>query len=155
LARDGDSWTVPGQVVPGYGVASGAAETSPYPSGTIALQTPHFLQRGLDLRSCYPGTLNVSITPYTLQIVAPVHRFEAVAWLPGFPAETFSFAHCHLMFQGRGYDGWIYYPHPETKPRHSQPPTVVEILAPAIANIHYGAAVTLQFPMAEVALRQV
>lgn len=137
----------------GYGVASGAAKDSPYPAGTIALQIPHFLQRGLDLRSCYPGTLNVSITPYALQIVAPVHRFEAVEWLSGFPPETFAFAHCHLMFQGQGYDGWVYYPHPETKPQHPHPPTVVEILALPIALMHYGASVTLQFPMAEIALR--
>jgi hypothetical protein len=39
------------QRVSGHGVASGQAAASPYPAGTIALQSPHFASLGLDLSS--------------------------------------------------------------------------------------------------------
>ena len=44
-----DNWvTIPGVIIQGHGVASGQGET-PYPRGSIAMQKPFFLERGLDL----------------------------------------------------------------------------------------------------------
>ncbi|MEO0518268.1 MAG: hypothetical protein AAF171_13325 [Cyanobacteria bacterium P01_A01_bin.116] len=51
--------TLEGVVVPGHRVASGQAQDSPYPHGTIEMQQPHFLSLGVDLSPYYPGTLNV------------------------------------------------------------------------------------------------
>ena len=50
----------------GHGVASGQAlnsvhlKTSPYPKGTIAMQSPSFAALGLDLSPFWPSTLNLS-----------------------------------------------------------------------------------------------
>jgi hypothetical protein len=34
---------------------------SPYPAGTIALQSPFFSERGIDLSPFFPGTLNLEV----------------------------------------------------------------------------------------------
>lgn len=135
--------SVIGIVKQGYRVASGLTDSSPYPAGTIELQIPHFLQRGLDLRDCYPGTLNIDIAPWKFQILQPAYHFPNVHWIEGFDSETFSFCHCQIGFQQQSYAGWIYYPHPETKINHTQPPTMVEVLAPLIMGIRYGDRVHL------------
>jgi len=36
------------------------------------------------------------------------------------------------------YEGWIYYPHPETKLRHFQNPSLLEVIAYTIPDIKYG-----------------
>jgi len=36
------------------------------------------------------------------------------------------------------YDGWVYYPHPETKKRNFQNPSLVEVIASPIPEIRYG-----------------
>jgi CTP-dependent riboflavin kinase len=141
---------VKGIVQQGYRVASGLTDNSPYPAGTIELQIPHFLALGLDLRNCYPGTLNVNIAPQQLQILEATHRFKDVVWLAGFDPETFSFCHCTVQFAQQNYEGWIYYPHPETKINHEQPATLVEILASHIPGIAYGDEVWLMTRKAEV-----
>jgi hypothetical protein len=141
---------VKGIVRPGYRVASGLTDSSPYPAGTIALQTPHFLALGLDLRNCYPGTLNIDIAPQQLQILQAAYCFQDVLWIAGFDCETFSFCHCLVEFAEQQYQGWIYYPHPETKINHEQPATLVEVLAPRIPGIGYEAEVTLVGRLAEV-----
>ena len=40
--------------------------------------------------------------------------------------------------------GWIYYPHPETKERHWQPPTTVELLAPRLSGVEPGCSISLR-----------
>jgi hypothetical protein len=140
---------VTGLVRQGYRVASGLTTSSPYPAGTIALQIPHFLALGLDLRDCYPGTLNIDIAPDRLEILQAAHCFENVLWLEGFGRETFSFCHCTVQFAQQHYEGWIYYPHPETKIDHAQPATLVEVLAPQIPGISYGDHVLLRVPTIE------
>ena len=49
--------TMSGIINKGHGVASGASTSSPYPTGSIAMQAPFFKARGLDLSGCYFGTL--------------------------------------------------------------------------------------------------
>ena len=60
-----------GTVVEGHRVASGAAEDSPYPKGTIEMQTPFFLERGLDLRPFYPATIGVSCASVVFDVSNP------------------------------------------------------------------------------------
>lgn len=140
---------VPGTLIPGYGVASGRAE-SPYPQGSIALQRPHFEARGLDLSGLFMGTLNISIRPYIFHMFAPQLTFERVPWSPHHGPETFSFSPCWVEYGERRHRGWIYYPHPETKPMHFQDPSTVEVLAPAIPRITYGQALRLWLDPNEV-----
>jgi CTP-dependent riboflavin kinase len=99
---------------------------------------PHFQRLGLDLSDCYPGTLNVNIAPVEFELLKPAYTFPDLRWIEGFDRETFSFCHCEIEFQNQSYSGWIYYPHPETKIGHHQPPTLVEVLAPSIVGIGYG-----------------
>lgn len=139
-----DRWiTLPGQVERGHMVASGQAGDSPYPAGTILMQIPLFKERGLDLSPFYPATLNISIRPYTFQVVNPEHTFRRVEWTTRHPPEDFSFSRCRASFQGMTYGGWVYYPHPETKKRDFQSPSTVEVLAPFIPNLKYGDSVEL------------
>ena len=66
----------------GHGVASGQAlepvhlKTSPYPKGTIAMQSPYFAALGLDLSPFWPGTLNLSFSPVEVQLRKPDYFFQ-------------------------------------------------------------------------------
>jgi CTP-dependent riboflavin kinase len=135
---------IAGVVQSGYQVASGMSDRSPYPAGTIAMQTPIFKALGLDLTPFFPGTLNVSIAPYQFQLFIPEYTFKDVHWAEEFPTEDFSFSPCRLYFQQNRYDSLIYYPHPETKIGHFQDASVVEVLAPYIVGIQYGDRVDLE-----------
>lgn len=146
-----DQWkTVGGVVVRGYGVASGQGAGNPYPDGTIALQKPFFAARGLDLAAYMAGTLNISIAPATFQLLQPAYLFRQVAWTTLHQPEDFSFARCRLTFSATRYDGWVYYPHPETKERHVQQPSMLELIMPFVPKIGCGDAVQIAVPTNEV-----
>lgn len=134
---------VSGVVVRGHGVASGVNPESPYPRGTIAMQESHFRMRGLNLDGIYPATLNVSIWPHTFKVVSPRMTFRKVRWTGQHPAEHFSFSPCRLLALGERVEGWVYYPHPETKQLHKKDEQTLEVLAPYIEGITYGTPVTL------------
>ena len=142
-----------GIVRPGHQVASGLAKDSPYPRGSIEMQSPFFRKLGLDLTPFFPGTLNVSVAPYTFIVKSPEFTFSNLKWSSGNPPETFSFSQCRLNFNAQAYDGLVYYPHPETKIRHFQDPSILEILAPLIANISYGSAIQIAVNSAEIEIR--
>ncbi|NEQ47501.1 MAG: hypothetical protein F6K00_29740 [Leptolyngbya sp. SIOISBB] len=143
--------TVTGTIAEGYRVASGLTESSPYPQGALAMQLPHFLARGFDVRPYYLGTLNVAIlhgrgsanAPHQFRMTQPEITLEQVAWTDAHAPETFSFSHCRLTWNGNMFDGWVYYPHPETKPMHFQQPDLIEVLMPKIDGIGYGDRVAL------------
>ncbi len=141
---------VPGVVQAGHRVASGQAEDGLYPQGSIVMQTPFFLARGLDLRPFHPATLNISIAPRSFVLRAPALTFRQVAWTALHPPEDFSFSRCRVHFEGHGYSAWIYYPHPETKARHFQAPVVLEIIAPFIQGLGYGCRVVVEVQPDEV-----
>ncbi len=146
-----EQWNeVQGVVVQGHQVASRPSEH--YPQGTIPMQIPFFKQLGLDLQGFYPGTLNVSIAPLMWAVKQPRYTFRQVMWTTAHPPEHFSFARCRLHFAAQQYDCWIYYPHPETKARHFQNPSLIEIIAPRIPSIAYGDHVTLAMLNEEVAI---
>ena len=141
---------VSGIVQAGHRVASGQAADTPYAEGTIALQIPFFRPLGLDLTSCFQGTLNVSISPDQFVIQNPTYTFRQVGWTTQHPPEDFSFSPCFVIFQETRYPGWVYYPHPETKKTHFQDSSTLEVLAPLIAGIGYGDRLELELNRAEI-----
>jgi hypothetical protein len=139
---------VTGRVIPGYRVASGPSKDYPY--GTLEKQIPLFKQRGLDLGRFYYGTLNVSIAPLAFEVVKPAYTFRQVAWTDLHPPEDFSFSACMLRFEGGEYPGYVYYPHPETKERHFENASLLEIITTAIPGIQYGDQVEVELNADEV-----
>lgn len=136
-----------GTVVSGHGVASGRSDDSPYPAGTIALQTPHFAERGLDLRDCWPGTINLSFAPLEVRLHSADHCFPDLFWTEHHPPETFSFWRIEICLdEGPAIDGWIYQPHPETKQRHRQPDSMLELLAPSLPGVVTGGSLSIRDP---------
>ncbi|WP_068264247.1 hypothetical protein [Janibacter limosus] len=127
-----------GVVVAGHGVASGRASASPFAAGTIALQAPHFAARGLDLAPFVMATVNLDIAPLTLVLRAPRWTFVDVEWTDVHGPETFSFVECTLARGDEEVTGLVYRPHPETKPMHHQPSTVIELLLPRLAGLAPG-----------------
>jgi hypothetical protein len=126
-----------GVLVQGYHVASGPS--ADYPYGALERQRPLFAARGLDLGDCFNGTLNVDIHPRRFTMVKPEFTFYNVAWTDRHPPEHFSFSRCKVIFRNVDYDGWVYYPHPETKIRNFQNPSLLEVIAKPIPGIRYSA----------------
>ncbi|WOD39522.1 hypothetical protein [Nodosilinea sp. E11] len=144
---------VSGIVERGHRVASGTALNSPYQRGTIEMQLPYFKALGLDLTGYFQGTLNVSIRPKTFQLLQPEFTFRSVEWTDQHPPEDFSFSRCQILFQAKKFDGLIYFPHPETKERHFQDPSVIEIIATPIAELAYGDRVDILYNPSEVVIQ--
>jgi hypothetical protein len=71
-------------------------------------------------------------------MLKPEYTFHDVEWTDLHPPEHFSFSRCRVLFGSVEYDGWVYYPHPETKIRNFQTPSLLEVIAIPISNIHYG-----------------
>ena len=139
---------VSGVIVEGYRVASGPSKDYPY--GSLEKQIPLFKERGLDLERFYFGTLNVSIAPHTFEIVSPAFTFRQVAWTDLHPPEDFSFSPCKIRFKGSEYPGYVYYPHPETKKRHFESNSLIEIISEFIPEIQYGDQVEVEVDGEEV-----
>lgn len=116
------------------------------------MQLPFFKERGLDLTPFFQGTLNISIAPYTFSMKSPEYTFRHVTWTSRHPPEDFSFSRCRVLFRGIEYEGWIYYPHPETKERNFQKPTIIEIIAPQIPDLGYKATVEVKVNAKEISL---
>ncbi|MBL9169732.1 MAG: hypothetical protein JNN07_18470 [Verrucomicrobiales bacterium] len=139
--------TLAARIVKGHRVASGLNGNPRFPGGTMRMQIPHFLALGLDLRYLYPGTLNVSIAPKRYRVVRPRYSFPALKWHPIEPAEDFSFFDARLVRPGHTpVEGFVYYPHPETKPEHFQSPDVLELLFPRVEGLEYGMVIALEVP---------
>ena len=125
-----------GIIVQGYRVASGPSNDYPY--GALDRQRPIFKSRGLDLGSYFNGTLNIDIRPQTFKLIKPEYTFQHVEWTDLHPPEHFSFSHCQVIYKDVEYEGWVYYPHPETKLRNFQNPSLLEVIAYEIPEIKYG-----------------
>lgn len=142
-------WTsVSGVIMQGYRVASGPSQDYPY--GALDRQRPIFKSHGLDLDGYFNGTLNIDIRPRTFSLIRPEFTFQHVEWTDLHPPEHFSFSRCRVVFEGNEYDGWVYYPHPETKLRHFQDPSLLEVIATRIPGIRYGDAIRVLVNPAEV-----
>jgi len=139
---------VSGVVMAGYRVASGPSKDYPY--GTLEKQIPLFTQLGLDLQRFYQGTLNVSIVPAIFEMQNPEYTFRKVAWTDLRPPEDFSFSRCTVRYKGGSYAGYVYYPHPETKKRHFESASLLEIITSFIPEIQYGERVELELSPEEI-----
>jgi len=142
---------IKGSVAKGHRVASGPS--SAYPFGALEKQKPFFKKLGLDLSPYYEGTINVSIAPRVFEMSRPEHTFEYVEWTDLHPPETFSFSPCKVRFEDTEYEGWIYYPHTETKKAHFQNPSLLEVITYKIPNITYGDAVEVELNSDEITIR--
>lgn len=144
---------VQGKVVPGHQVASGACTDPRFPGGTIALQKPEFRRRGLNLDRFHSGTINLSITPLLFRIKRASYRFHDLRWSDIAAAEDFSFLECSVLQDGgTRLEGLVYYPHPETKPEHFQPPDTLEIITFTIAGLAYGDRLVIEVDPAQMEL---
>ena len=130
-----------GTIVEGYRVASSPSKDYPY--GALDRQRPIFAARGLDLSGYFNGTLNIDIRPHTFKLIKPEFTFHHVEWTDLHPPEHFSFSRCRVIFKDIEYEGWVYYPHPETKLRHFQNPSLMEVIAMPIPGINYGSEVSV------------
>jgi hypothetical protein len=141
---------VNGIIKRGHQVASGMAEDSPYPKGTIEMQISFFQKLGLDLTPFFPATLNISISSYTFTVKQPEYTFRNVEWTSKHPPEDFSFSRCRVFYKNARYDALIYYPHPETKIAHFQNNSILEILAPFIPNLNYEDNIQVEINSLEI-----
>lgn len=144
---------VRGVLTEGYHVASGPSQDYPY--GALERQRPIFKERGLDLGDCFNGTLNVDIRPYVFRMLKPEFTFRNVEWTDLHPPEHFSFSQCRVLYDGAEYDGWVYYPHPETKKRNFQEPSLLEVITTLIPNIKYGDELEVQVHPARIEVSRI
>ena len=142
---------LPGILVRGHQVASRPSQAYPYSS--LEKQKPFFKERGLDLYEYFNGTLNISIAPRTFEMLAPEFTFPLVEWTDLHPPETFSFSRCKVIFREIEYEGWVYYPHPETKKTHFQNPSLVEVITYSLPGIQYGDRLELVLNTDEVTVQ--
>lgn len=131
-----------GIVCAGYGVASGTGADRRYPAGTIRLQQPYFLERGIDLSPYFPGTLNIDLAPVKPVPAQPL--FDGLIRWHEDMEERFLLASAEIEAHGRRHAGLWYYPHPSTKPAHLQQDTVVELLMPWIPGLRTGETVRVR-----------
>lgn len=144
-------WTrIHGRLTEGYRVASGPS--AEYPFGALDRQRPLFASRGLDLSNYFNGTLNIDISPHKFKLIKPEFTFHNVEWTDLHPPEHFSFSRCKVIFREIEYDGWVYYPHPETKLRHFQNPSLLEVIAVEIKDIQYSDEVDVLLNAKEISI---
>eukprot|EP00703_Trepomonas_sp_PC1_P003042 JAP93564.1 Hypothetical protein TPC1_14116 [Trepomonas sp. PC1] len=130
---------IDGVIIQGHQVASGQNNNPKFPGGTINMQKPFFKQLGLDLDHYFAATLNIKI-PKSFLPNKPAFIFKDVKWCID-PAETFSF---FTILLNEKHKGFIYYPHPETKPCHFQPENIVEVILEEKIECQYGQLVQIQ-----------
>jgi hypothetical protein len=140
-----------GILMQGHQVAS--RPSAAYPYSSLEKQKPYFKALGLDLSTYFNGTLNISIAPLEFEMTKPELTFPLVEWTDLHPPETFSFSRCKVRFEGQEYEGWVYYPHPETKKTHFQNPSLIEVITYEIADIQYGDAIELEINPREITIK--
>ena len=141
-----------GVLVEGYHVASGPS--ADYPYGALERQRPIFKSRGLDLDSYFNGTHNMDLGPLRFSMLKPEFTFHNVEWTDLHPPEHFSFSRCKVIFKEVEYEGWVYYPHPETKKRNFQNPSLLEVIARPIPEIQYGDALEVLVNPGEIEISE-
>ena len=147
------SWAhLTGILMQGHQVASRPSKAYPYSS--LEKQKPYFKELGLDLSPYFNGTLNISIAPFEFEMTKPEFTFPLVEWTDLHPPETFSFSLCKVIFEGKEYEGWVYYPHPETKKTHFQNPSLIEVIAHEIHGIKYGDGIKVILNTAEITIKK-
>ena len=92
----------------------------------------------------------MDIRPYKFQMLKPEFTFRDIEWTDMHPPEHFSFSHCKVIFRNLEYAGWVYYPHPETKIRNLQNPSLLEVIAMFIPGLGHGGEVDVLVDPAEI-----
>jgi hypothetical protein len=135
----------------GHQVAS--RPSAAYPYSSLEMQKPYFKYFGLDLYPYFNGTLNISIAPLEFEMTKPELTFPLVEWTDLHPPETFSFSRCKVIFNGKEYEGWVYYPQPETKKAHFHNPSLIEVITYEIVGIKYGDKLEIEVNSMEVTVK--
>ena len=138
------SIAIPAVVVQGHRVASGLNNNPRFPGGTLRMQMPFFRELGLDLSVFHIGTVNIRIASFRYQVVRAKHTFLNLKWHSIEPTEDFSFFDVTVSHGKFSINGLIYFPHPETKPEHFQPPDSLELLLPFVPGLAYGDTIQIQ-----------
>ena len=134
---------ISGTVVRGYGVAGGRATDCPFPGGSIRLQQPFFMAKGMDISRYYPATLNVDLAPHVPKPAAVV--FDGLLHWQGDLREHFVLSEIELEVKGKRYAGLWYCPDPATKVAHFHSASMVELLLPWIDGLNTGEIVKVGF----------
>jgi hypothetical protein len=142
---------VEGVIEPGFGHASGT-RSGRYPQGTINLQRPHFLARGLDISHCFAGTINLSIAPRQYRVKRPEFVLRDISWMEGRRPENFFIGRCRICGASAPVDGFIYFPDPSTKESSCDSPSHFQLLGPFVPDLTYGARLGVQFRSEEFEL---
>jgi hypothetical protein len=58
-----------------------------------------------------------------------------------------------IRFKGNGYEGYVYYPHPETKKRNLENDSFIEVLRIFIPGIWYEKRVEMESNAEEIRIR--
>jgi hypothetical protein len=134
---------VTGVVGQGQGIASGRNPVEGDVRGTIRAQREFFRRAGIDTDRLYDGTINVDISPLRFEPIRPSLILRDVRWHPIWAPETFSLFACKVVVRELEHDGFVYYPHPETKPGIFPGHHIAEVWCPFIDGVTYGDAVKL------------
>jgi hypothetical protein len=86
-------------------------------------------------------------------MIDPEYTFRQVAWTDLHPPEDFSFSRCTVRFKDASHAGYVYYPHPETKKRHFENASLLEIISGFIPGIQYGERVELELNADEIRIQ--
>jgi hypothetical protein len=121
-----------------------------YPEGTINLQKPRFKELGLDIDHCYSGTINLSIAPNTFEIIKPEFFLKEIIWKEGRKPENFLICRCIIVHGPKLSDGFVYYPDPSTKVASPDNPNHLQLLAPYIEGLSYGARLSVLLRSREI-----
>ena len=151
-----DPWTLNGSLVVsvnGHGVASGTSNTLRIPQARSECNRPFFKALGLDLSSCFCGTLNLDFSPLEVSLADPDHCFQRCNGLISIHLRPSRFGMFRLEKDQVNLSvGWVYYPHPETKQRHWQSATTLELLAPRLSSVCNGSEAQIHDPHGRIKL---
>lgn len=145
-----------GKVKHGLRIASGLNPDPPVKLGmklnnTIALQKPFFEKAGVEgIFEMYNGTINVDISPCKFKILDPDYRVTC-NWFEEL-TETFWFVRVSIGYEGKDYQGYIYYPCPSDVKSHDD--DTVELLSPKIPGVAYGKEITTLVPSGKIRVMQ-
>ena len=142
--KETSSIAIPAIIVQGHRVASGLNNNPRFPGGTLRMQMHFFRELGLDLSIFHIGTINIRMAPWRYQVVRAKHTFRNLKWHPVEPPEDFSFFDVTVRHGESSTNGLIYFPHPETKPEHFQPPDALELRLPFVPGLAYGDTIQIQ-----------
>ena len=96
----------------------------------------------------YNGTINVDISPFKFKILVPDYEITC-EWFKGL-TETFWLVTAHIVYDGKRYEGYIYYPCPSDVKSHND--DTVELLTQKIPGVAYGNEIIVRVPEGKIKL---